>query len=158
MVMSPKYYQSYFSKLENTELKDNSLDEFVGQRSKILKSKLDVLLQEIWVRLGIKSQNLNKLDNDLSKVRSQLSDLSNRAYFHGDTGEREEFQQLRQIRFEMEKEQREQDVSCWNDIVKVMHEVLNTWEAHQQSAARAKLLNSQGIDSILNELEAGTDD
>ena len=158
MVMSPKYYQSYFSKPENTELKDNSLDEFVGQRSKILKSKLDVLLQEIWIRLGIKSQNLNKLDNDLSKVRSQLSDLSNRSYFHGDTSEREEFQQLRQIRLEMEKEQREQDVSCWNDIVKVMHEVLNTWEAHQQSAARAKLLNSQGIDSILNELEAAADD
>lgn len=156
--MSPKYYQSYFSKPEQTEIKDESLDEFVGQRSRILKSKLDVLMREIQIRLGIKSHNTGKLESDLSKVRSQLRALSDRAYSHGDTSEREEFGQLRQIRLELEKEQREQDVSCWNDVVKVMHEVLNTWEAHQQSAARAKLLNSQGIDGILHELEADADD
>ncbi|MDD5598590.1 MAG: hypothetical protein PHV82_11650 [Victivallaceae bacterium] len=156
--MSPAYYQSYFSNPIISEVKDESLDEFVSQRSKILKSKLDVLIQEILIRLGIKSNNLQKLETDLSKVHSEMSGLSSRAYFHGDTTGKEEFQQLRQTELELEKEKREQDVSCWNDVVKVMHEVLNTWEAHQQSAARARLLNHQGIDSLLEELEAASND
>ena len=148
--MSPQYYQS---NLSLPEIKDESLDEFVGQRSKILKSKLDVLIQEILIRLGIKSNNFNKLETDLSKVHCEMSELSKRAYFHGDTTGKEEFEQLRQTELELEKEKRDQNVSCWNDVVKVMHEVLNTWEAHQQSAARAKLLSNQGIDNLLRELE-----
>ena len=121
--------------------------------SRILKSKLDVLMQEIWIRLGIKGNNFQKLDTDLSKVHCEMSELSKRAYFHGDTSGKEDFQQLRQTELELEKEKRDQDVSCWNDVVKVMHEVLNTWEAHQQSMARAKLLSNQGIDNLLRELE-----
>ena len=153
--MSPAYYQP---NLALPEIKDESLDEFVGQRSKILKSKLDVLLQEIWIRLGIKSCNFQKLDTDLSKVHCEMSELSKRAYFHGDTTGKEDFQQLRQTELELEKEKREQDVSCWNDVVKVMHEVLNTWEAHQQATARAKLLSNKGIDNLLRELEVDSDD
>ena len=153
--MSPQYYQS---NLSLPEIKDESLDEFVGQRSKILKSKLDVLIQEILIRLGIKSNNFQKLETDLSKVHCEMSELSKRAYFHGDTTGKEKFEQLRQTELELKKEKRDQDVSCWNDVVKVMHEVLNTWEAHQQSSARAKLLSNQGIDSLLRELEVNSDD
>ena len=156
--MSPAYYQSYFSKPGIPEVKDESLDEFVGQRSKILKSKLDVLMQEIWIRLGIKRNNFHKLETDLSKVHSEMNDLSKRAYFHGDTTGKEEFNELRQTELELEKEKRDQDVSCWNDVVKVMHEVLNTWEAHQQSTARAKLLSNKGIDNLLRELEVDFND
>ena len=156
--MSTAYYQSYFSKPAITEVKDESLDEFVGQRSKILKSKLDVLIQEILIRLGIKSNNIQKLETDLSRVHCEMSEFSNRACFHGDTTGKEEFEQLRQTELELEKEKRDQDVSCWSDVVKVMHEVLNTWEAHQQSTARAKLLSNQGIDNLLRELEVNSDD
>lgn len=153
--MSSQYYQS---NLTLPEIKDESLDEFVSQRSKILKSKLDVLIEEILIRLGIKSNNFKKLETDLSKVHCEMSELSKRAYFHGDTTGKEEFEQLRQTELELEKEKRDQDVSCWNDVVKVMNEVLNTWEAHQQSAARAKLLNNQGIDNLLLGLEVDSDD
>lgn len=153
--MSPQYYQS---SLPLPEVKDESLDEFVGQRSRILKSKLDVLMQEIWIRLGIKGNNFQKLETDLSKVHCEMSELSKRAYFHGDTTGKEDLQQLRQTELELEKEKREQDVSCWNDVVKVMHEVLNTWEAHQQSTARAKLLSNKGIDNLLRKLEVNADD
>jgi hypothetical protein len=155
--MSPSYYQSYFSSAELPEIKDESLDEFVGQRSKILKSKLDVLLQEIWIRLGIKSNNFRKLETDLSKVHCEMSELNKRACFHGDTTGKEDLQQLRQTELELKKEKREQDVSCWNDVVKVMHEVLNTWEAHQQSTARVKLLSNKGIDNLLRELEVDSE-
>ena len=153
--MSPQYYQP---SLTLPEVKDESLDEFVGQRSRILKTKLDVLMQEIWIRLGIKGNNFQKLETDLSTVHCEMSELSKRAYFHGDTTEKENIQHLRQTELDLEKEKRDQDVSCWNDIVKVMHEVLNTWEAHQQSTARAKLLSNKGIDNLLRELEVEQND
>ena len=42
--------------------------------------------------------------------------------------------------FELEKEKRDQDVTCWNDVVMVMRDFLTTWEAHEQARARARLL------------------
>jgi hypothetical protein len=131
--------------------KDESLDRFIGQRGRILNSKLEVLMQEIWARLAIRNQNIGRLNDDLDKAREAMDALSPRAHYFGDTPEKDAFHRLRESRFELERERREQDVSCWNDVVRVMEELMNTWEAHQQTSARAELMKSGGLEKLLEE-------
>lgn len=139
---------------DSGEFKDESLDRFVGQRGRILNSKLEVLMQEIWTRLNIRSQNLNRIDGDLDKVRAAMESLSPRANYFGESQEKDAFHRLRSGIFELEHERRDQDVSCWNDVVRVMQELMNTWEAQQQTVARAELMKSGGLEKILEETYA----
>jgi len=148
--MNTKYYKTYSSP-EPAEFKDESLDKFISQRSGILSSKLEVLLQEIQARLAIRNKNIAGVDDDLNKVKEIMQALSPRAHYFGDTPEKEEFHKVRENSFELEKERRDQDVSCWNDVVKVMQELMNTWEAHEQTVARAKLMKSGGLGKILDD-------
>ena len=131
------------------EIRDEEIDKFISQRSNILNSKLQVLFQEIMARLAIKNKNLIKVNDDLNLIKDKMQKLSPQAHYVNDSVEKEEFHKLNHTSFELEKEKREQDVSCWNDVTRVIHELLNTWEAHQQSAARARLMQSGGLDKII---------
>jgi len=133
----------------NENAVDKSLDDFVHQRSRILNSKLEVLLQEIWTRLAIKNRNIDRINSDSEKLNEIMNGLGKRVYYLGNTPEKDAFQKFKRSAFDLERERREQDVSCWNDVVKVMQELMNTWEAHQQSAARARLMKSGGLEKIL---------
>lgn len=146
--MDAEDYKTYANP-DFADFKDESLDKFISQRSGILNSKLEVLLQEIQTRLAIRNKNISGVDNDLNKIREIMEGLGPRAHYLGDNPEKEAFHKIRKNSFELEKERREQDVSCWNDVVKVMQELMNTWEAHEQAIARAKLMKSGGLEKIL---------
>ena len=153
--MDSKYYINNTYAKAHAEIKDESLDKFISQRSSILNSKLEILLQEIQARLTIKNKNSSSVDHDLDKVKYLMHRLSPKANYIGDSSEKDEFNKLKHTSLELEKEKRDQEVSCWNDIVPVMRDLLNTWEAHQQSSARAQLLKHKGIEEIVNETYSG---
>jgi flagellin-specific chaperone FliS len=137
------------------ELKDESLDAFISQRSGILNSKLEIFMQEIQARLAIKNKNIGGVDHDMEKVKDIINELSPRAHYINDSTEKDEFHKMKHTFLELGKEKRDQDTSCWNDIVPVIRDLLNTWEAHQQSSARAQLLANNGIEAIVNEAYSG---
>ena len=151
--MDAKYYfnNTYAQPQTPSEIKDESIDEFIGQRSRILNSKLEILIQEIQARLAIKNKNSGSLDHDIEKVEDMMHELSPKAHYTNDSAEKDEFNNLKHTSLELEKEKRDQEVSCWNDVVPVMRDLLNTWEAHQQSGARAQLLKSKGLEKIVEE-------
>lgn len=155
--MDSKYYISntYAQPQAPTEIKDESLDKFISQRSSILNSKLEILVQEIQARLAIKNKNSSSVDHDIEKVKDIMHELSPKANYINDSAEKDEFNKLKHTSLELEKERRDQDVSCWNDVVPVMRDLLNTWEAHQQSSARAQLLKKDGLEEIVDKTYSG---
>lgn len=155
--MDSKYYinNAYVQSQAPTEIKDESLDKFISQRSSILSSKLEILKHEILTRFEIKKRNLNQIKEDVERINENMQKLSRKAHYINDSAEKNEFHKLKHTSLELEKEKRDQDSSCWNDVVPVMRDLLNTWEAHQQSSARAQLLKNKGIEEVVDENYSG---
>jgi len=155
--MDSEYYtkNNHAKSQSLTEIKDESLDEFISQRSSILSSKLEILKQEMLARFAIKKKNLNKIREDVDKINDNMQKLSAKAFYIVDSAEKNEFHKLHNKSLDMEKEKRDQAASCWNDVVPVMRDLLNTWEAHQQSSARAQLLKNNGLEEVIDENHLG---
>ena len=153
--MDSKYYfNNTYAQVQTqppSEIKDESLDKFISHRSSILNSKLEILLKEVQARLAVKHRNTISVDNDIEKVKDIMHELSPKAFYINNSTEKDEFHKLKHKSLELEKERRDQEVSCWNDVVPVMRDLLNTWEAHQQSSARAQLLKSKGLEKLIED-------
>lgn len=121
---------------------DSALEDLLHQKSHILSKKLEILGAEMWWRLHIASRNLTSLEEDKSKVQDMLSQPDVAANYQ--LREHQEKRVLYQSLFQIETEQRSQQVECWRDVVNVMRDFLAVWEAHEQSRARAIFLNNVG--------------
>jgi hypothetical protein len=51
---------------------------------------------------------------------------------------------LRDSALQLEAQRRDQDVQCWRDVVLVMRDFLDTWDAHEQAKDRSIFLNHAG--------------
>jgi len=121
---------------------DDALDDLINQKTRILNTKLEVLVLEIVERLRLRSHNIERLDTDGYRATLMLSKLSTQADYHvRDHGDKRVFYELI---FNLERERREEDVECWRDIVNVMRDLLGVWEAHEQAKAKAIFLQYAG--------------
>ena len=144
---------THYEILRKESLKDESVDDFINQRSEILKTVLGVFLQEIKTRLGLRRNNLRRIDEDINRAEDLMGSM--RTMWNSGGGyniDKESFLKLQNVQDELRKEKREQEVSCWSDVTNVMNNfLLNKWEAHQQTEARARLMKSGGLDKIIGE-------
>ena len=116
-----------------------SIDQLLGQRTRILKTKLEVFADEISERLKIRTGNLKSLIYDdllLTNTLLYFEPSSGKSLYQAKFPDR-----LYGKRFDIEKERREQDVECWRDVTLVMRDFLAAWEALEQARARAIFLN-----------------
>lgn len=131
----PLYQQS-----ENAVVSsDSSIDSFIHGRSRILRTKLEVLASEIRERFEIRGKNLERIGDDKVRITTMLVDLDRRANYL--TREHKEKSPFYEQLFKLEQEKRLQDVECWRDVAMVMRDFLYAWEAHEQAQARAILVN-----------------
>jgi len=123
---------------DGTEI-DKSIDLLVHQRTEILNTKLQVFAAEIEERLRLRHKNLDVLVREELEAGTLLMEFDP----HYGTGRYDSrlHQFFYQKRFDLTKEQRQQDVECWRDIVLVMRDFLTAWEAHEQARARAIFLD-----------------
>lgn len=120
----------------------SSIDSLLNQKSHILRVKLEVLAAEIFVRFHLRGENLERISEDQNKAREMLDMLARAAdYGWRDHGDKKFFYELQ---FGLEKQKREQEVECWRDIVLVMRDFLEVWEAHEQAKARSVFLKDAG--------------
>lgn len=120
----------------------NALDDLVHSRGRILGRKLDVLSAEIWWRLYLASGNLARLNDD----REQLSHMFDRLDRQANYGLREHSEKgiLYRKLMDLRTEERSQRVECWKDVVQVMRDFLETWDAHEQAQGRARFIHDVG--------------
>src|SRR5512136_1398060 len=119
-----------------------ALDHLLHSKSRILSSKLEVLASEIYARLTMWNRNLARIDDDKSKVEDLLSQFTRLARYH--LREQQDVGRLRDSTLQLEAQRRDQDVQCWRDVVMVMRDFLETWEAHEQARNRSIFINHVG--------------
>lgn len=117
----------------------NAIDQIMQSKSRILKTKLEVLAGEIRQRLSIREGNLERIGRDKDVLKETIERLDRLANYK--LRDHRDKVPLYQRTIELEKEQRAQDVECWRDVVKVMRDFLEIWEAQEQAKSRAIFLN-----------------
>lgn len=115
---------------------DMSIDALVGNRSRILETKLAVFAAEIVERINIRQTNLESLLTDELHISNSILSLP----YHLQSS-----YQINEPLLQLSQQRRSENIECWRDVVAVMREFLATWEALQQSQARALFLHSAAL-------------
>ena len=119
-----------------------ALDHLLHSKSRILRSKLEVLASEIYARLTMWNRNLARIDDDKAKVEDLLNQFTRLARYH--LRDQQDVGRLRDSGLQLEAQRRDEDVQCWRDVVMVMRDFLETWETHEQAKNRSIFLNHAG--------------
>ena len=120
----------------------SALDDLLHSKSRILRTKLEVLASEIQVRFAMWDRNLERIGGDKGQVETLLNESSRLARYH--LREPNEATRLRESSLQLDSQQRQEDIQCWRDIVLVMRDFLEAWEVHQQAKARSNFINHAG--------------
>ena len=115
------------------------LDQMLGQRSRLMQTKLDALSVQIIERLRIRAKNLERILDEELDVSNQLISFERLTHSRPDSPFALEGL-LQSKRFELGKERRSQDVECWRDLMQIMRDFLNTWESLQLTRTREQIL------------------
>ncbi len=119
-----------------------SLDVMLHSKSRILSSKLEVLASEIYARLTMWNRNLARIDRDKTQVGDLLAQFTDLARYH--LREQRDVGRLHDSALQLESQRRDEDVQCWRDVVMVMRDFLDAWEAHEQAKNRSIFINHVG--------------
>ena len=118
------------------------LDNLLHSKSRILRSKLEVLASEIYARLNMWDRNLARIDTDKANVEELLDQFTRLARYH--LRDPKDITRLHDSNLRLEAQRRDEDVQCWRDVVMVMRDFLETWEAHEQAKNRSIFINHVG--------------
>jgi hypothetical protein len=121
---------------------NDDLENLIGLKSHILKTKLEVLATEIAQRWFLRQQNQTLIRDEDERVNQEQARLSRQVNYQ--LREPRDLAAFQQQRFRLDQEQRDQETACWKDIVPVLRDFLEVWEAHEQAKARAMFLNHAG--------------
>lgn len=119
-----------------------TIDEIVSDKRRIIRTKLEVVASEIFERLRIRTKNLAAIERDEETLYAMLATLDRSARYHlRDQGDK---RILYELLFTAKQERRSQDAECWRDIVLVMRDLLEVWDAHELAKSRSKLFTDAG--------------
>jgi hypothetical protein len=121
---------------------DSALEDLLHQKSGLQAKKLEILAAELRWRLHLAAQNLYTLGRDRAVVIGMIDRLTVDANYR--LRDHQEKAPLYRRLFDIETEERTQQVDCWRDVANVMRDFLGTWEAHEQARARAMFLENVG--------------
>lgn len=117
----------------------NALDQLLGAKPRILRTKLEVLASEIQARFAMWDRNLDRIADGKGQVEALLDESSRLARYH--LRDPNEATRLRESAIQLDSQQRQEDIQCWRDTVQVMRDFLNAWEVHEQARSKAIFLN-----------------
>ena len=118
------------------------LDNLLHSKSRLLRSKLEVLASEIYTRLTMWDRNLARIDADKQKVEQLVEQFTRLARYH--LRDQKDVTRLHDSNLRLEAQRRDEDSQCWRDVVLVMRDFLETWEAHEQARNRSIFINYVG--------------
>jgi hypothetical protein len=118
------------------------LDNLLHSKSRILRTKLEVLASEIQARFALWDRNLERLDRDKDAVETLLDQSTRLARYH--LRDQREVGRVRDSALRLDTQRRDEDIQCWRDVVLVMRDFLDAWEAHEQAKSRAIFINHAG--------------
>lgn len=121
---------------------DDGLESLLHNKTRILRTKLEVFGREITDRFGLREQNLQRIADNAGRVDESLRRTARLATYQ--LRSPREVEPFYRQQFQLELERRSQDTDCWRDIVPVIRDFLEVWEALEQAKSRAIFLNHAG--------------
>ena len=119
-----------------------ALDHLLHSKSRILRTKLEVLASEIQARFAMWDRNLERIGSEKDHVESLLNQSTRLARYR--LREPNEGTRLRESSLQLDSQRRQEDIQCWRDVVMVMRDFLEVWEVHEQAKARSIFINHAG--------------
>lgn len=127
------------SSYSDEPLSTHSLDQLLGQKAALLRTKLNVFGAELRDRFRLREQSLAALASERERLEADVERVSRQVRY--DLREPRELSPFVQQRAQLEQELRRQTVDCWTDLVPVVRDLLEVWEALEQSSARSLFLH-----------------
>jgi len=87
-------------------------------------------------------RNLDRIGSDKEQVEALLSQSTRLARYH--LRDQREVTRFHDSTLRLESQRRDEDIQCWRDVVLVMRDFLDTWEAHAQAKSRSIFINHAG--------------
>ena len=141
--MQPLYAPSNDRTLDDSPSEQEiNLGGFIGQKSRLLRTKLEVLALEMATRFHVRDRNIDQIANDKGNVEQMLASLTRLSNYH--LREHRDKAPLYQKLFDLEAERRKQEADCWSDVAMVMRDFLYAWEAFELARARLHLFSDVG--------------
>lgn len=120
-------------------LSTHSLDQLLGQKAAVLRTKLNVFGAELRDRFRLREQNLSALASERDQLDADVERVSRLVRY--DLREPRDLSPFVQQRAQLYQELRRQTVTCWTDLVPVVRDLLEVWEALEQSRSRSHFLH-----------------
>lgn len=118
------------------------LGRLIGQKSRVLRTKLEILALEMATRFHIRDRNVAGIDENKAQVEEAIANLDRMARYH--LREHHEKTIFYRNLFELEVERRRQEADCWRDLAMVMKDFLYAWEGFEQARARLGFFENVG--------------
>jgi hypothetical protein len=109
-------------------------------RADRLQSKLDVLVMFLHERLRLRKESIDSLDTDERNIRSLLSAFEERRK-DGRIEASGLEASLVGHELSVQRERRSQETACWNDLLRLMQQMLQVWEASEEAKSKQSLLH-----------------
>lgn len=136
------YHQSTTASPDSDTGTAGAIDNLLHSKSRILRTKLEVLASEIQARFAMWDRNLDRIDREKETVEALLNQSTRLARYH--LREPNEGTRLRESSLQLDSQRRQEDIQCWRDVVLVMRDFLEAWEVHEQAKSRSIFINHAG--------------
>lgn len=113
----------------------------MSERADRLKTKLDVLVVFLHERLRLREDAMQSLENDERNIRSLLVAFENQRY-HGKIEASGLEASLINQGLSIERERRTQENACWQDLVGLMQQMLEVWEASDEARSKEEMMKN----------------
>ena len=120
----------------------SALNHLLHSKSRVLRTKLEVLALEVQARFALWDRNLERIGSEKEEVEALLDESTRLARYH--LLESSEVTRLRESSLQLDSQRRDEDIQCWRDVVLVMRDFLNAWEVHEQAKSRSIFINNAG--------------
>ena len=130
---------------ENNKIPDNFPERIILDKGKTMKASIKALLNEILLRKKLNSELVSKIDSDLCDTHSNLEGiltLTERDYEGSLTSNLNRRKtQLESQSIDLEKEKRQEYVTCWRDMMFLRKYLLSALKDYWNANSSKSFLN-----------------
>ncbi len=143
MLAQPELKFGNASYIDNTDLTESLLPE----KSKSLKSLIDVINKEVDDRLRMSEDIFSGIDNTIVKCDNYLLEIKNvSTRYHPDISRRRT--SIEHEIFGLEKEKRMEETACWRDLVFLKKDLFASLKEYWAATNREKFLSEDSYIGI----------
>jgi len=135
-----KGLENLLSKIPDIKLE--TLDDMVSDKSKSLKSTIKELLEEINLRKNLDYEFLKKIDATICKENTSLMALENQENpYQFDIEIKKLERKLENSVLDLEKEKREEYIECWRDMMNIKRYLMMAFKEYWDFARSKNLIS-----------------